>query len=230
VKVTESELDSIFQALIAQSAPNVYRLPRRLKVLSWVGGLLVVAAIICLLFSVRLKSPWLGFVGNLLMLFAQLDGLVLISLPIIEEVQRLKRMSGSFFQNRLQACAKYAEEDRKFAEMLSRSDESTLRFAGNRLRSDADGIKWRTALMVGALEKIGVLPLLASIAYTYLQLKGRLPSGPYKAVYVSAVVGYLVLVFGGSSALFASDRLDYLAGVVDLALLFKEEKPGKTPV
>jgi hypothetical protein len=105
-----------------------------------------------------------GFRRNGTYACAQLDCLVLISLPIIEAVQRLKRMSGSFFQKRLQESAKYGEKDRELAETLSQSGESALRFGGDRLRRDADGIKWRTALVVGALEKIGVLPLLASIA------------------------------------------------------------------
>ena len=99
-----------------------------------------------------------------------------------------------------------------------------MRFVLNRLRSDADGIKGRVALLVGAIDKIGFLPLFLSIPYTYRTAKQAWSETLPPAVdrlFLALAVGYVFIVFSSLHFIAEANRLNFISGVVDLALLIK---------
>jgi hypothetical protein len=229
MKFAASKMQSIYQELVEYARPNTVRWARSAIVLTGIGSAAIAVAFICLLLGGRSpKSSRLLLAGMILLLCAQFIGVVLLILPIREAGQRLRRTFS--FQKFLQLSAEYAEKDRQIAETLSHSNESALLFVANRLRSDADGIRGRTSILVGALDKIGLLPLLATVPYslsTIMQLLAKSPVLAFRSFFWFAVGTYVLLVFGGFGAIGRADRLNYMAGLVDLALLIKQEKPGE---
>lgn len=67
----------------------------------------------------------------------------------------------------MEPASERAEHDFRLAEILSRFDKDQLQFAKNKLEQEALHMRGRIAFLVGAIEKVGILPIVVTTIISF---------------------------------------------------------------
>lgn len=110
-----------------------------------------------------------------------------------------------------------------------------LEFAKNRLRSEAEHLRVRVAVLVGALDKLGLVPLFASALLTIwnvheaLSQHGNALPVPIPVLYT--IAGCLLFFYLASLGLIsASHRIDELTQILELGLAHKSRSVAQSAI
>lgn len=118
----------------------------------------------------------------------------------------------------------YIRKDFALSQKISQVSPTALRFAAMQVRSQSEHLRVRIALITGALDKIGIIPLVASTGLTVWKLNAELHAAkslPTFVLYV--VVGAIALVYlAGVTNTIVSHRLEQLADLMNFAAESRE--------
>lgn len=166
-------------------------------------------------------------VALLLLLLSQVSaGLYSAVVTVYPSIREMLQPTASF----LHTEARYAQKDYNFACGISEFSENVLEFSAKRLRSQADHMKTRIAMLVGALDKVGIIPLFASGILTYWKLRPEMNSVAaaisLPMLYI-IVGGILVLYVLSVIMLIVCHRIEELAQIAEVAVEQKRAKMAR---
>ncbi len=117
-------------------------------------------------------------------------------------------------------------KDFALSRKISHIPPTALRFAAMQLRSQSEHLRIRIALITGALDKIGIVPLIASTGLTVWKLNAELHAAkslPTFLLYL--VVAVIAVVYlSGMTDIIVSHRLEELADLMNFAAENREEQ------
>lgn len=214
--------DSVFRILHAVSrfetkqrkrinSSNKHRLTNRFFIWLIVVPFVVALALIAIMFMFELE--WLKFPSLVILIMAYIG---LIAHPIMSAMVHRKLLITTFkhpFGALLRNAAATAAVDLRYSIKLERKPLALLEIVFLEVKSERDFFERRLALIVGSIEKIGIVPgLLAA----FLSLH-QLPSNSNQWV-LSLAYATPALYFFGAMAHFLLMRLDRMSKLLELVI------------
>jgi hypothetical protein len=189
--------------------------------LVWTGITAFCLAVVVAIFThfLGFRSATVNLIGLSLVLLAELAGVGLVITAALEPIKSMLHPTKSLLIDR----ARWTQRDFDFARQLSAVPTDSLEFAITRLRSEAEHIRARVGLLVGALDKIGMVPLGASTILTLWTIQREssqhgLPLLIPSYVLYSIAGGLFFLCVAGVGMFRASHRIEEITQIVQLAL------------
>lgn len=170
-------------------------------------------------FSKRfLGAPgWVSAPGLLALLISYLG---IIVHPIVSAILNRKNILKSIrdpFGVILNNSKISAKADRKYFNYLKSKPTSDLKLIQKNLISEKNDFQKRVSFVVGAIEKIGIVPGVLALYVTYTKLSGPVPDWVSMIAYATPILYVL-----GATAHFYILKLEKMASLLELVI---EEKP-----
>ena len=176
--------------------------------------------ILAILFAVSTKFigplPWQKLIALVFVALSQISALLYQLSIIFQGFKVLKEPARHF----LEPVTKSSAQDFELATSLSRFEESQLEYAKNRLLLECEQMKSRVSILVGAIEKVGILPVAVTwvlAAYKYFD-KGALVFSEVDWLVYGLMGIYIIAV----PILFFIHKLQRYILVVETSLSIKE--------
>ncbi len=160
--------------------------------------------------------PWQKLIALAFVALSQISALLYQMSFIFQGVKVLKEPARHF----LEPVTKSSAQDFELATSLSRFEESHLEYAKNRLLMECEKMKSRVSMLVGAIEKVGILPVAVTwvlAAYNYFD-KGALIFSEVDWLVYGLMGIYIIAV----PILFFTHKLQRYILVVETSLSIKE--------
>jgi hypothetical protein len=196
------------------------------KLQKWLFWLTIVSIITCITLGISsnfFKNRYLYLTGHIFIYFALIlmSAFQLISTGpgIIKMLNPEKEMSFNLLLDTF-------NEDLDLINELSRTFEiHHLRFAKIRYQQEAKQLRERIALLIGAIEKVGIIPLAITgyVSYSKIKAGGAISFSGIEWLLVSFIVLYLVMV----RMIFTTQWMENIAEIFNEALKSKEKNANK---
>jgi hypothetical protein len=170
-----------------------------------------------LLFAFAAKLGVCQRVFNLIALILLLLGTVV---TLVLQVMTIFQSLRSFSQpvvTFLKGCAGRAKKDHEISQRLGGLSASAIRYVGTRLRTEADHLRVRVAVVVGALDKVGLIPLALGTYFTaskYVQDTHVEITSNWEMGVAAFGIFYMLSML----MINVSHRIDELAQVLEIAI------------
>ncbi len=212
---TGSELDVLIELLAEHSAVRygmaLTSLPRRDKyLLLGSGASFGLALILTVTASIRGTTSAGREIAVLGSLALAIIGAAAQALPLVRSLSGVLQPATSFLRDNAFRIA----NDYKVTQQLRGARESAVRYLGARLHLEADHIRGRVGIVIGAVDKVGLIPLIIGWLFSGTKfLQGT------KSIYLNMTLAALGILYVLSVMMIGvSYRIDELAQLVESAL------------
>jgi hypothetical protein len=212
-----NQIDSIINVLALYSSP---RSNRGLQFFSGIDGWILMANSSCVALS--LLSAFLSrFSGNMRSKVVLLSYIFLAASELGFVVQALRssfsaiKLVGRPVHSVLKTLGPPLNHDYELLLRLRSYDKPSLEFMSRRLTMEADQFRSRIGIFVGAIEKVGIVPLAVGAFITGWKFKED--THPPLSYIVVGVAGMLLLYLLGVILTMSSSKLEKLADLVTMA-------------
>ncbi len=220
MNVAEREISQIYDVLIA----SIVKTPlRSFLYVGKVQGLLLASMVLCSVSMVVSAS----LLSNKLVALVLLGLTVLISfvyagIALAPMIKSLFNPSRHFLADLRQQHVEELDLLRRFSPFSTRS----LKSVAERLRARATNLRIRAALLIGSLDKLGIVPALVAFGFLFAEYQQEPTLGQFGYYLAAAFVSVHVVALLVSSTI---ERAENLARLLDQAVAQFEDAEASAP-